>query len=70
MAMESGAMGGDDHLKHTLIDTVDTHAWMSYLGGFVLKLRQFYHNRLAKITLDSEIISNLWSILAQNICVF
>jgi hypothetical protein len=31
MAVEMGAMGGDDHLERMLIDT---HAWMSYLGGF------------------------------------
>jgi hypothetical protein len=30
-AVESGAMGGDDHLERTIIDT---HAQMSYLGSF------------------------------------
>ncbi len=30
-AVELGAMGGDDNLKHTLIDA---HARMSYLGDF------------------------------------
>jgi hypothetical protein len=31
MAVESGAMGGDNHLKCTLIDVL---ARKSYLGGF------------------------------------
>jgi hypothetical protein len=30
----------------------------------------FYHNQIAKTTLGSKIIYNLWSILAQNIHVF
>jgi hypothetical protein len=36
----------------------------------MLKLRQFHHNGIAESTFSSEIISNLWSILAQNIRVF
>ncbi len=37
--------------------------------NIMFKLRRSYHNRIAETTLGSEIISNLWSLLAQDICV-
>jgi hypothetical protein len=47
-----------------------TMSTLLLLPLLLLKLRQSYHDQIARITLGSKIISNLWLILAQNICMF